>query len=226
MPFEYLWDSGSSDLDAAKSDYSGGSGGFSIDPMAALSTAATLASAGLRASADSKATKAQADSIRANADATAESAKALDAQAQAAEFNRIVALQNRVLSLEQGAEAERRFRVQSQIGIGKIRAGYKGLTLDGSPQDVIEFSAANAELDALTIRHEYDLRALGFQNSATLDEFQAREARRSAGEVRRQAGIQRAQAGPVEDTGYQNVAAELFGAAGTILSNRARGKGQ
>ena len=62
---------------------------------------------------------------------------------------------------------------------GKLLAGYgaSGVTLEGTPLDVLEESAANAELDALTIRHQGELAARGYENTATLDTFAASGAR-------------------------------------------------
>ena len=68
-------------------------------------------------------------------------------------------------------EEERRFRIEGQQAVGASRAniGASGITLEGSSQDVLESSAANIELDALTIRHN------GFMKARNL-EYQGRQA--------------------------------------------------
>jgi|SRR3954469_528725 len=79
------------------------------------------------------------------------------------------------LTLSQSAEDERRARIQSQQALGDMRANYSasGVTLEGSPLDALRFSAENAELDALTIRHQGDVKAWAYRNNATLDKFES-----------------------------------------------------
>lgn len=104
------------------------------------------------------------------------------AEEEAARYNAAVARQNAILATQQAAEEERVSRVQGRKAVGQVRANYgaSGVTLEGSPQDVIEESAANAELDALTIRHRGVLRAMGFSREADLADFRAKNARRAA----------------------------------------------
>lgn len=88
----------------------------------------------------------------------------------AGEYNAQVAQQNAAYTLQQSAEEERRSRVLSGKAIGDIRANYgaSGVTSDGSVLDVLEESAANAELDALTIRAEGRAKYAGYLNEADM----------------------------------------------------------
>lgn len=100
---------------------------------------------------------------------------------QAANYNANVAAQNAVASRQQAVEDERGFRVQTRQMLGDIRSGYaaSGVTLEGSPEDVLYQSASNAELDALKIRHGGELKAMGYENSAALSIMEGANARDS-----------------------------------------------
>lgn len=105
------------------------------------------------------------------------------AQSNAARYNAQVAENQATLATQAASENERRQRVLDKKNLGAIRAAYgaSGITLDGSPQDVIEESAMNAELNALTIRHGGAVTALGYQNSARLDRYRAGSAMAEGG---------------------------------------------
>jgi hypothetical protein len=99
----------------------------------------------------------------------------------AADYNAQVAEQNAELSRQQGIEEERRTRIMAKKQLGDMRANYgaSGITLEGSPLDILEESAAAAELDALTVRHAGDSRAIGYRNEAAQERFSGRQARTS-----------------------------------------------
>lgn len=80
--------------------------------------------------------------------------KQAGAQSAAGEYNAKIAEQQAGLARQQSVEEERKFRIQSQKQLGSMRAGYgaSGVTLEGSPLDVLAESAKTAEFDALTIR--------------------------------------------------------------------------
>jgi len=101
------------------------------------------------------------------------------AQSRAATYNAQVSENNATYSRQIGAENERRQRVQNTKALGSIRAKYgaSGITLDGSPSDVLAESAANAELEALMARHSGIVEAIGYKNSAALDRSRAGAAR-------------------------------------------------
>jgi len=100
---------------------------------------------------------------------------------QAANYNANVARQNAIAAKNQAVEDERSFRVQTRQALGDIRSGYaaSGVTLEGSPEDVLYQSASNAELDALKIRHGGELKAMGYENSAALSIMEGANARES-----------------------------------------------
>ena len=59
--------------------------------------------------------------------------------------------------------------------LGQIRANYgaSGVDIEGSPLDVLGESARMGELDRLTILNQGENQAIGLQNSARLDRYQA-----------------------------------------------------
>lgn len=101
-----------------------------------------------------------------------------DAANDAAQYNAEMASNNAIASINQATEDERMFRVQSRQMLGDIRSGYaaSGVTLEGSPEDVLYQSASNAELDALKIRHGGQLKAKGYKDSEGLSIMQGRSA--------------------------------------------------
>lgn len=102
-----------------------------------------------------------------------------NAVANAAEYNAQNAEANAQESRQQASEEERRVRVQARKQIGAARANYgaSGVTTEGSALDVLEESAANAELDALTVRHQGEMKARNFEQYANMERFKGREAK-------------------------------------------------
>lgn len=92
------------------------------------------------------------------------------ANAAAMEYNAKIADENATIAHTEGIENERRVRVQGRKELGSIRAGYgaAGVTMEGSAMDVLQESAANAELDALTTRYNSDMKVRGFKQDAQL----------------------------------------------------------
>lgn len=119
------------------------------------------------------------------------------AQSNAATFNAQQADQQATYSRQVAAENERRQRAINTKNLGTIRAKYgaSGITLDGSPSDILDESAANAELEALTIRHGGMVEALGYSNSARLDRYRA---------------------GAASSAGYLGAAGDLLGSGAKI----------
>lgn len=105
-----------------------------------------------------------------------------DAAKDAGDYNAQIAENNAMLSRQQAAEDERVFRVASRKELGGIRSGYAagGITSEGSAQDVLEESAANAELDALKIKHGGEVRAKGFEADAVLSRAKGEAAQTSS----------------------------------------------
>lgn len=95
--------------------------------------------------------------------------------ADAATYNRQVASQNASIATQQGdADALQQRRV-NELRMGSVRAGYgaSGVSNEGSPLDVLSSSAAQAELDVQNIKYGASLKALGYSNTATLDQSRA-----------------------------------------------------
>lgn len=71
------------------------------------------------------------------------------------------------------AENESRFRRTSAQRLGTIRAGRQS---EGSALDILEDSATEEELQALSIRHQGEVQAIGFEHSAALDRSRGKSA--------------------------------------------------
>jgi hypothetical protein len=96
-------------------------------------------------------------------------------EAYAQEYNAQIADSNAKTVLEQANAKEEAQRRQFHILQGKAIAGMaqSGTGLDGSNLDVLEQSATNAELDALTIRYEGQMQNRGLMAQAALGRYQA-----------------------------------------------------
>jgi len=92
-------------------------------------------------------------------------------QKSAAKYNQKVA-ENQAIGTRQeaAANAEKQRRAASKT-IGSMQANYaaSGVSLEGSPLEVLEQSARNAELDRLNILWSGETRAQGYQNTASLE---------------------------------------------------------
>lgn len=104
------------------------------------------------------------------------------ARADASEFNAQIAEQNAALARQQGAENADRTRREGRRRAGAIRAafGASGVSLEGSPIDVLTDQAVENELDALTAENQGLLQSTAFQNTASLDRANARNSRTGA----------------------------------------------
>lgn len=195
------------------------------DPVT-LAIGAVAVGTAFKAAGDIKQAKTEANAVRSQAqdtlqqaELTEQSALGVDAEAQAAEYNAGIADQNAVLTRQQYAEQERRYRDQSRLELGEIvaRYGASGVTLDGSPMDVLEASARNAELNALTLRHEGEVKALAYTNDAALSRYQANVARSNAATVRSNAEYIRSKAGRIDASADDVETAGVYNAIGTGL---------
>lgn len=81
------------------------------------------------------------------------------ASSKAANTNAAIANNNAIASRQQAAEQEKRFRRTSAQRAGALRAG-------GASLDLLEDSAMQEELEALSIRHGGEINALGLENTA------------------------------------------------------------
>lgn len=105
--------------------------------------------------------------------------RSAQAQAGAANYNAQVAQQNAGIANAQGAAAsEQQWRTaQQRIGASIAAFGGSGVQgATGSPTDVLANNVQNATLDNLTTQYNYKLRALGFNDQASLDQSQASNA--------------------------------------------------
>lgn len=123
-----------------------------------------------------------------------------EAAKEAGDANADVAAKNADQTRVSTAQDEAAFRIQMRKQLGDIRASYaaSGVTMEGSPEDVMRESAANLETDALKIRREGNLRAEGYDDQSRLD--------RRAGEN----GL---------TSGYLSAAGALSSGAGRIYSS-------
>lgn len=101
------------------------------------------------------------------------------AQATAANANARIAEQNATLARQQAKvdEARRRRLARKELGALRASVGASGINFTGSALDVYEDSFMEAELDALTIRHNGEIEALGFQKEAALNRQRAKSAK-------------------------------------------------
>lgn len=126
--------------------------------MAAFAAPLMIASAGMQAIGSI----AQGNAANAAAQANARS---LDLQAEAE-------------SRAAGAREEQQRRSNRQfLGTQRAALAQAGIGVDGSAYDIARQSAISAELDALNIRYEGQLRSKGLRDQATVTRFEGRQAR-------------------------------------------------
>lgn len=102
-----------------------------------------------------------------------------NAQKAEARYSRQIAERNATIVQQQAAVSEAAARRDGRRAIGKIQAGYGASGVvgnEGSPLDVLENSATEAELDALTIRYNGELGAMGYKDDARLATMRGRAA--------------------------------------------------
>lgn len=97
------------------------------------------------------------------------------------QFNARVQARNAAVARDQAAAEIARQRIAARKTIGSMRAAYaaSGVTVEGSPLDVLEESAAAAELDTQTLRYRGELRAQGAEIGASLENYKGNEAQRA-----------------------------------------------
>lgn len=94
-----------------------------------------------------------------------------DASEKAGKMNAAQDLQNAQASRAQGADEQRRLRIQTRKALGSIKAGYgaSGISMEGSAMDVLMESSANAEMDVWTVGHNSEMQARQYENQAKMD---------------------------------------------------------
>lgn len=102
-----------------------------------------------------------------------------NAEAQAAQVNAQVARNNAVVARQQAQADSIMHQRESRRKIGQIAASYgsSGVELEGSPIDILALSASDAELDRQTIIYKGEVRAVGYENDARIQDQAARSAR-------------------------------------------------
>lgn len=100
-------------------------------------------------------------------------------QAMSAEYNAQIANQNAEVARQQGVAASQAQQRTATRAISAATAAYgaSGVQTDsGSPVDVLAESARMATLDNLTLKYNYALKSLGYNNQASLNQAQAQYA--------------------------------------------------
>lgn len=102
-------------------------------------------------------------------------------QKKAANYNAAMAQQQAVAAQQQAAAQADMQRRRANIQMGKMEANYaaSGLSMEGSPMEIMEQSARDAQLDQMNIIYGGGLRATGYQNTAALETAAGKNAQTS-----------------------------------------------
>jgi hypothetical protein len=121
----------------------------------------------------------------------------------AAQFNATVNDQNAQIAREQAVQETRQFDREQYMRIGAIKAaqGKSGGAQAGSVLDILADTATQGEIQRQDIAYQGELRARGFQNTATLDRFEGKQA---------------------EKQGYLRAGSELLSSAGDAYTAKQR----
>lgn len=101
---------------------------------------------------------------------------------QAADYNAAIAQRNAGIARRQAqldVDAQQRDK-DRHLGAMVAAYGASGVTMEGSPLDVLEASAVEAEREKQNIVYRGELRALGYYDSAALDAMAGENAMRRA----------------------------------------------
>jgi hypothetical protein len=101
------------------------------------------------------------------------------AASDAADYNAKMAAQNAEAMRQQGVQAQAAQKRDMGLKLGSLAAntGASGISsTTGSPLDVLSSSIQQGTLDNLNIKYNYQMKALGYQNSGTLDSAQSKSA--------------------------------------------------
>lgn len=104
-----------------------------------------------------------------------------NAASESHKYNAKMDIASAVAENQQASAREESIRRQAAQFKGEQRAAFaqSGTGAGGSAADIMEASAARAELDAMTTRYEGNLRAWGFKASAEQERFQAQAVKRA-----------------------------------------------
>lgn len=107
------------------------------------------------------------------------SIKSGQAASAAADYNAKIATQNAEAMRQQGIQAQAAQRRDMGLKLGTLAANTGASGVDsttGSPLDVLSSSIQQGTLDNLNIKYNYQMKAMGYQNSGTLDSAQSKSA--------------------------------------------------
>ncbi len=101
-----------------------------------------------------------------------------NAERKAQNFNAAVAERNATVARSSAAAdaATQDREARRRIGAARAAYGAAGVQLEGSPLDVVEDSAAQAELDKMNILYKGELQAIGQTDTASLSRSRASSA--------------------------------------------------
>jgi hypothetical protein len=99
----------------------------------------------------------------------------------AADYNASMLDRNAEIERSQANQREEAKRREVRQVLGQQRAAFaqSGGGMEGSAADVMQQSAINAELDALTLRYEGDIRARGMESEARMERFAGKQAQKA-----------------------------------------------
>jgi len=102
--------------------------------------------------------------------------------AAAQQYNADIAGRNAGLARDAAAHDAAVQERQSRMAFGSMRAAYgaSGVTVEGSPMDVLQMSMTNAERDRQQILYRGELKALGYEDTRTLSLYGAESAKSQA----------------------------------------------
>lgn len=100
-------------------------------------------------------------------------------------YNQQLGERNAAIARDQTAsEIVRQQRTARRVqGAARAAYGASGVTMEGSPLDVLEDNATQAELDTLTLKYRGELRARGYEQAGSMARFEGDQAAR-AGRLR------------------------------------------
>lgn len=107
-----------------------------------------------------------------------------ESNAAASRYNAQIAQQNAQIAEQQGVAAAEQQDIAARRKIGSMVAGYGASGVDGgsgSAMDVLADSVRAATLDNLNVKYNYKLKAMGYNNQATLDQSNAKNSSTSGG---------------------------------------------
>jgi hypothetical protein len=106
-------------------------------------------------------------------------------ESRAAEYNAAIAERNATIARQQASQQAAQVARENRMRIGTLRAnvGAAGITMEGSPIDVLGDVVSQGELERQNEIYRGEIRALGFEDTASLERMRGSSAK-SAGYLR------------------------------------------